>query len=262
MSEMPGVSYEGCIGAMDSGVGGISVLKAMAAELPHERFVFFGDSDNAPYGEKSRADVMRLASAVIEPMINGGAKAVVIACNTATSVAAQTLRERYPYFPIVGVEPALKPATLAEKHDNILVMATSVTIKLEKFHKLAREYGSNSNIIAVPCVGLAKMIETGNLDSPQMHQLLESLIGKYRGKVDSVVLGCTHYPFVKRQIREVLGDVPFYDGGEGTARQLKRLLSKRGALAPETSEGSIEFATSSNDPAELELYRWFYSQPI
>ena len=116
---------EGCVGVFDSGVGGISVLRSMVAALPHEDFVFFGDSANAPYGEKSTDEVLRLSRANVERLLDGGAKAIVIACNTATSVAAARLRGDYPDLPIVGVEPALKPATLAPRHDRILVMAGS-----------------------------------------------------------------------------------------------------------------------------------------
>ncbi|MGN0075471.1 MAG: glutamate racemase, partial [Parafannyhessea sp.] len=125
------MSREGCVGVFDSGVGGISVLKSLAAELPHEDFVFFGDSANAPYGEKTEDEVLELSRANVERLLADGAKAIVIACNTATSVAAETLRGEYPDLPIVGVEPALKPATLAPKHDRILVMATPITLKLD-----------------------------------------------------------------------------------------------------------------------------------
>lgn len=255
------MSREGCVGVFDSGVGGISVLKSLVAELPHEDFVFFGDSANAPYGEKTEDEVLELSRANVERLLADGAKAIVIACNTATSVAAATLRREYPDLPIVGVEPALKPATLAPKHDNILVMATPITLKLDKFHKLAEEWGSDSTIIPVPCVGLAARIERGNLDAPDLHDLLERLVGQYRGKVDSVVLGCTHYPFVARQIRDVLGDVPFFDGAHGTAKRLRSLLEAGDLLKPEDEDGSVTFTTSLHEPGELDLYDWFFHQP-
>ena len=236
---------EGCVGVFDSGVGGISVLRSMVAALPHEDFVFFGDSANAPYGEKSTDEVLRLSRENVERLLAGGAKAIVIACNTATSVAAARLR---------------KPATLAPKHDRILVMATPITLKLDKFHKLAQEWGSNSTVIPAPCPGLAARIEQGNLDAPDLTELLQRLVGEYRGKVDSVVLGCTHYPFVRRQIRSVLGDVPFFDGAEGTARRLQSLLTEADLLKPEDEPGSVTFETSLSKPGELDLYQWFFDQ--
>ena len=176
-------------------------------------------------------------------------------------MAADTLRSEHPDVPIVGVEPALKPAALAPHHRHILVMATNATVHLDKFHKLAREYGSRSQITAIPCVGLADCIEKGDFEGPELHGLLERLVGEYRGAVDSVVLGCTHYPFVKRQIAEVLGDVPFYDGSAGTARQTRRLL-EGGMLAPESQQGGVEFFSSNEGTRQIELYRWFLAQPI
>jgi len=252
----------GYIGVFDSGVGGISVLKRMTKLMPHERFVFFGDSANAPYGDKSPEWVLNRSRRIVEGMLDTGAKAIVIACNTATSVAAATLRAEHPDAPIIGIEPALKPATEAAHHDRILVMATAITIRLDKFHRLARTYGMHSDIITVPCKGLADLIETGKLEGREMRDLLERYLGEYRGCVDGVVLGCTHYPFVARQIRAVVGDVPLYDGGPGTARQVKRLLEAGDLLAPASQEGGVEFRTSNPAPEQLELYRRFYRLPL
>lgn len=247
---------EGFIGVMDSGVGGISVLRELVRELPHEGFRFFGDSANAPYGEKTDAQVRALTEAIVERFVADGAKAVVIACNTATSVAAAGLRDRYG-LPIIGVEPALKPACEALPGGRILVMATPVTLRLEKFQQLEQTYDQACDIVAVPCAGLASRIERGDLDAPDMHELLESLVGEYAGTVDGVVLGCTHYPFVRRQIASVLGDVRFFDGAAGTARQTRRLLEAAGALREEGA-GSVDLASSIDTPEEAELYRRFF----
>jgi len=252
---------EGFVGVFDSGAGGISVLQHLVRALPGEDFRYFGDSANAPYGAKTPDEVRELTTAITERMLDAGAKALVIACNTATSAAAATLRERYPEVPIVGVEPALKPAVLAMGDKKVLVMATQVTLALEKFHRLAERWAADAELETVACVGLVERIERGNLDEPDLVELLEGLVGDYRGKVDRVVLGCTHYPFVRRQIAQVLGDVRFFDGGEGAARQLGRLLAQ-GGLLREGGEGSVSFASSIDTPEQLALYRWFFNQPV
>lgn len=256
------VDRDGCIGVFDSGVGGISVLKHLTRLMPHERFLFYGDSANAPYGDKPPEWVLERSRLIANGMLEAGAKAIVIACNTATSVAAATLRAEHPDVPIVGIEPALKPAAEAAPHGRILVMATAITIKLDKFHALARRYGSRCDVVTVACPGLADLIETGDLDSPALRDLLEGYLAEYRGKADGVVLGCTHYPFAARQIRAVVGDVPLYDGGPGTARQTRRLLEAAGALADVSREGSVEFRSSRPDAAQIELYRRFWQLPL
>ena len=250
----------GFIGVFDSGVGGISVLRSLVAELPHEDFRFFGDSANAPYGEKTEGRVLELSRDIVERFLADGAKAIVIACNTATSVSAATLRAAHPDVPIVGIEPALKPAARALPHGTVLVMATAVTLRLEKYHELVRTWGGECEVIPVPCPGLAARIELGNLDSPDLREMIEGYVGAYAGKVDGVVLGCTHYPFVRRIIAETLGgDVRFFDGGAGTARQLRARLADAGLLADRALPGRVEFASSLDTPEALALYERFFS---
>lgn len=251
---------EGFIGVFDSGVGGISVLQHLMRELPGEDFRFFGDSANAPYGEKTADEVRALTGAIAERMIEDGAKALVIACNTATSAAAPLLRKKYSQLPIIGVEPALKPAVLAGGTGKILVMATEVTLHLDKFHKLAERWAAPEAVETVACAGLAGRIERGNLDAPDLERLIEDLVGGYRGEVDRVVLGCTHYPFVREQITRVLGDVRLFDGGVGTARHLRRQLKKNGLLKKD-GQGSVTLASSIDTPEQLALYRRFLSLP-
>lgn len=258
--------FEGCIGVFDSGVGGISVLKELCRVLPGEDFVFFGDSANAPYGDKPRETIFELSSRIAHGFIRSGCKAIVIACNTATSTTAERLRETYPQIPIVGIEPALKPAALAQdaggSDGSILVMATNVTLRLEKFQKLLDEYGRICDVVTVPCVGLADRIEKGSLDSPDLVELIDGLVGRYRGRVGSVVLGCTHYVFAKRQIRQVLGDVVLYDGNAGTAAQLKRVLDENGLRSGRNSGGQVLFFSSVQTPDEIELYKRFFELPV
>lgn len=252
--------FAGYIGMFDSGVGGVSVLSAAMRALPHERFLFFGDSANNPYGEKSPEWISARAESIVNRMLDDGVKAVVIACNTATSAAADHLRSRWPDVPIVGTEPALKPAACAQTGD-ILVMATAATLALPKFRALYRAWGADREVHAVACVGLADRIERGDLDAPDVTALIESLIGEYRGRVDNVVLGCTHYPFVCRQIRAVLGDVRLFDGADGTVRQLAHLLDERHACAGSDQKGGVVFRSSKDTPGELELYRRFLTLP-
>ena len=252
---------DGFIGVFDSGVGGISVLQHVVRELPHESFRYFGDSAHAPYGERTPDEVLALTRDVAERMLSEGAKALVIACNTATSAAAPALREAFPNVPIVGVEPALKPAVLAGGSGTVLVMATEVTLALDKFQRLEERWAEGATVKTAACVGLAGRIEQGNLDGPDLHELIEHLVGSYRGEVDRVVLGCTHYPFVRAQIARVLGNVRFFDGGAGTARQLRRLLERDGLLSDGTGAGTVTLLSSIDTPEELELYRWFYRQP-
>lgn len=254
---------DGFVGVFDSGVGGISVLKSLVNELPGEDFHYFGDSANAPYGEKTQEQVLELSRGIVEKFVADGAKAIVIACNTATSAAAPTLRAAYPDLPIVGIEPALKPATESPGHGRILVMATDITLRLDKYQELAATYGRDCEVISVPCPGLAARIEQGELDAPDLREMIRGFVGSFAGTVGSVVLGCTHYPFVRRQIAEVLGkDVKFFDGGEGTARQLRRCLSEDGLLDGRESGGEVRFASSKDTPEELELYREFFARDL
>ncbi len=252
-------AYKGYVGVFDSGVGGISILQGLVRELPHERFLYFGDSAHAPYGEKTPEQVLSLSRSIVSDLVHAGCKAIVIACNTATSAAADVLREEYTELPIVGVEPALKPAVLAERHGRVLVMATPMTVRLEKFQQLLQEWGDVAHVDAVPCWGLAARIERGNLDAPDVVELIRELVGEYAHCTDAVVLGCTHYPFVAAQIREVLGEVPFFDSALGTARQLGRRLRDCGVAAPSDQHGDVVFLSSKSTPEEIALYRRFFN---
>lgn len=244
----------GFVGVFDSGVGGISVLRACVAELPGERYVYYGDTANTPYGDKDEAWVRNRSFEIVDALIRDEAKAIVIACNTATSAAAAALRDAYPDTPIVGIEPALKPAACAPEHDRILVMATRTTLDLDKFHALARAYGSDSIVYTQACPGLADTIETQDFESPEIYRLLENLIGRYATeRIDSVVLGCTHYVFIRKQIASILGSVRFFDGNAGTAQQLVRVLKQKSLLA-QNQPGSVVFRSSKNDQAVFDRY--------
>ena len=253
-------SPEGFVGVFDSGVGGVSVLQHLVRELPGEDFHYFGDSAHAPYGGKTASEVYDLSRTIAERMLADGAKAIVIACNTATSAAASQLRAAYLQIPVIGVEPALKPAVLAGGTGKVLVMATQVTLALDKFHRLEERWAHDAQVIPVACGGLVECVERGDLDDPALLDVIERLVGQYRGEVDRVVLGCTHYPFVRKQIAQVLGDVTFFDGGAGTARQLHRLLEQEGLLRT-GQQGSVLFSSSVDTQEELDLYQRFFNLP-
>lgn len=248
--------YKDYIGVFDSGVGGISVLRELVRELPEEDFYFFGDSANAPYGEKTIGQVRDLSLAVASRMAGCGVKAIVIACNTATSAAVRKIRELYSErIPIIGIEPALKPA--AERIDNrrILVMATSVTLKLDKYGELSRRLEKQAEFLPLECSGLAARIEKGNLGGEDLKELLEKLLNPFKGRVDGIVLGCTHYPFAAKQISEIMGGIPLYDGAGGTARELHRQLERRGLLKKEPGgTGRVILESSLKTPEMHDVY--------
>lgn len=235
------------IGVFDSGVGGISVLREAIALLPRERFLFYGDTAHAPYGTKSRGEVLALARQVVETLLARGVKAIVIACNTATSAAAATLRTEYE-LPIIGMEPALKPASQLHTDGLVLSLATPGTIAGEKYAKLISRYGGG--VVSLPCPGLMEFVEKGDLNSPALRDYLSALFAPYRDqKVEAIVLGCTHYVFLRRTIASFFPDAPLIDGNAGTVRQLERRLASLGLLAPQTASGGVEMMSSGGADA-------------
>lgn len=245
------------IGFFDSGMGGISVLRGALQHLPGEDYLYFGDSLHAPYGVRPLEEVRMLTRAAAEHLLERGVKAIVIACNTATSAAAALLREEYPHIPIIGTEPALKPA--AERHPGgrILVMATAMTLKEKKFFDLWEQYRDRAEIVPVPCSGLMEFVEQGILRGDEVEQfLLEKLEPFTKVPVDAVVLGCTHYPFLLTPLRRILGRRPeILDSAEGVARQLERRLRDLNLLNPRSSGGQVSFENSLEGPEMLELSR-------
>ncbi len=245
---------ESPIGVFDSGVGGISVLREMVALMPNENFIYFGDSKNAPYGTKTVKEVQDLSLLNAEMLLERGVKAIVIACNTATSVAGDILRKKYPNLPIVGVEPALKPAVLHKENSRVLVMATEVTLNRDKFKELLKKYSDMGEIYSLPCNGLMEWVEKGILDGEELKAFLENLLMPYKNKVDSIVLGCTHYPFLKDAIKNVMGgEVVLFDGGLGTAKEVLRRLRCMNLENCGKNKSKVEILNSNNCPEEKEL---------
>lgn len=243
------------IGVFDSGVGGISVLRECVKIMPNEDFIYYGDSKNAPYGTKPTEVVRELTIAQVKRFLEIPIKGCVIACNSATSAAVRVLREMYPNLPLVGIEPALKPASLYKRDPRVLVLATPMTIKEEKFKNLLAKYEDKATIYGLPCPGLMEYVEEGKYDTSEVSNFLEELLAPYRGGViDAVVLGCTHYPFVKDKISQVLGPgVRVFDGGEGTAREMRRRIDVAGLLTDKTTRGEVIFENSSDDKSKIEL---------
>jgi glutamate racemase len=243
------------IGFFDSGVGGLSVLKEAIKIMPNEDYIYFGDSKNAPYGMKSVEEVRELTFKAVEFLLSKGVKGIAIACNTATSAAVADLRKIYPDLPLVGIEPALKPAVALNNEGDILIMATAMTLKEEKFKRLMEKYKDRASIIPVPCPGLMEFIELGKIEGKEVEGYLSDKINTYKkGKIASIVLGCTHYPFIKEVLVNIVGkDIEIIDGGLGTAKELRRRLNEKNLLTDSVNEGKIEIINSSNKDEVIDL---------
>lgn len=251
------------IGVFDSGLGGISVLKELVKQMPDERYIYFGDSLYAPYGVKEKEDIIKRCIYICDFFIKEGVKAIVVACNTATSAAINVLRDKYKDIPIIGMEPALKVAAYEKKNNNIIVMATILTLKEKKFSNLMKNYEKNNNIIKMPCPELVEIIEAGQLEN---EKLVYEQLEKYFSTVDintinSVVLGCTHFSFYRKYIERLLdNDTVIIDGNLGTARNLKRLLEQNNTINTQNNYNNykIRFVNSSNDEKYIRLSKMLF----
>ena len=233
------------IGFFDSGVGGVSVLHEARRLMPNERFLFYGDNLHAPYGPRPLEEIRALSAAGIGVLLERDVKAVVIACNTATSAYAEIIRAERPDMIIVGMEPALKPAHFARHGGQVLVLATDATLRLEKFERLMALYGSD--VIPVVGEGLVELVEGGKAETPEADEHLRALLSPYRDKqIDAIVLGCTHFPFLRRPIQRLFPRAQLFDGLEGTANRLKYLLDERG-LRSNGASGSVEYVSSGGE---------------
>ena len=239
---------EDYIAVFDSGVGGISVLRQLKKIMPNERYLYFGDSANAPYGSRPTREVRDLAMRAAEHLIGQGIKALVVACNTATSAAIEALRQAYPELIVVGIEPALKLASSRFPGGCVGVLATPVTLREEKFQHLAETSSNHCQVIRLPAPGLSDLVEQGKANSPEAEALLRSILTPWVGKMDALVLGCTHYPFAAQTIGGIMGNATvLLDGGEGTARETLRRLAEAGLLYD--GPGLIRWENSLNSPA-------------
>lgn len=240
------------IAVFDSGVGGISVLRHLRKELPNERFLYFGDSANAPYGTRPTAEIRELTLAAAEKLMARGLKAMVVACNTATSAAIEDLRRRHPELIVVGIEPALKIASDRYPGGMVGVMATPATLREEKFARLLNRFADHCQVVKLPATGLVELVEAGKGNGPEAEELLRPLLEPYCGKLRAVVLGCTHYPFASDTISRLLGpDTVLLEGGPGTARETRRRLAAAGLLREGPGEVIMENSRNCAQTAQL-----------
>ena len=246
------------IAVFDSGVGGVSVLRELLRLMPDEKYLYFGDSQNAPYGTKTTEQVRELTLAAAERLMARGCKALVVACNTATAAAIIDLRAKYPDKIIIGIEPALKVAADHFPGGQIGVMATPVTLREEKFDVLLHRFTDTCTVHKIPAPGVVQLVEQGKATGEEMETLLRELLEPYCGKLCALVLGCTHYPFAAPVIGKILGpDTALLDGGPGTARQTRRRLEAEGLLWDGPGELLIENSSGSDEMVKrcLELLR-------
>lgn len=243
------------IGFFDSGVGGISVMKKAIELMPNENYIYYGDSKNAPYGVKNVEQVRELTNNAVKFLVDKGCKAVVIACNTATSAAVNSLREIYSDTPIIGIEPALKPAAESDKLGKIIIMATPMTLSEIKFKNLMHKYEESKEIISLPMPGLVEFVENGVLDGNELTEFLKGKLEPYmNSEISSIVLGCTHYPFVREAISRIVGnEVNIIDGSLGTSKELRRRLSEVNLLNENTPDGYVHIYNSSENKAIIDL---------
>lgn len=258
------------IGIFDSGIGGLSVLRHIYDALPHEHLLYFADSGFAPYGDKPEADVIQRSMSVTAFLLQHGAKALVIACNTATAIAVETIRTAYPTLPIVGVEPGLKPAAKLSQSKRIGVLATHGTTHSTRFQQLQQRMEHDYQVTFLPqaCIGLADQIEKGETASPATYQLLLRYIQPLLEQhIDTLVLGCTHYPFVKPLIQQILQQhathlVDIIDTGKPVTDQLIHLLEQKKLLAPISEHRSLEaFTTASESTLSTAFQRLLQLNP-
>ena len=221
------MNYKGNIGIFDSGIGGSTVLKEIIKILPQENYIYYSDSKNNPYGDKSDEEIKKLCDNIVQKLIQKNCKAIVIACNTASAKAARFLRKKYKEIPIIAIEPAYKMVHDFAYEGRTLVMATKGTIESEKFNLLFNKY-NNQKTDLLACKGLADIIEEGN--KQKIEKYLNGNLSKYKNKVENVVLGCTHYPLIQKEIKNVLGDVTFFNGAQSLAKHLKEVLKENSLL--------------------------------
>lgn len=250
------------IGVFDSGVGGLSVAREIRRLLPAESILYYADTANCPYGGRPLEEIRELSLEVGHALVERGAKVMVVACNTASGAALETLREALD-VPVIGLEPAVKPAARLTRTGAIGVMATEATLRTDRFQRLIENHAASVRVVARGCPGLVELVEAGELRGDRVRATLEELVSPLReAGVGAVVLGCTHYPFLRDSIQDVFGpDVPVIDSGEAVARQVKRVLTERSALAT-GREGEAHLLTTGEPEAVHEIAARLWGAPF
>ncbi len=254
-------SFQG-IGLFDSGVGGLSVMREVRRRLPAEDLVYFADSAHCPYGAKPVKVIRGRAFAICDFLVEHGVKLIVIASNTTSAAALEAVREKYS-IPVIGVEPAVKPAAAATVNGKIGVIATGVTLIGERFDSLVKRFGKGLQIFTQPCPGLVEIVESGSWDNVETEKLVGGYLNKLLARgVDTIILGCTHYPFLRPVIEKLAGsDIKVIDSGEGVARQVARVLENEHLRQDPESTGDETFFTSG-DPGLVEpVMRILWGKP-
>ncbi|MEG2624988.1 MAG: glutamate racemase [Christensenella sp.] len=254
------------IGIYDSGVGGVSVLAEAMKCLPHENFLYYGDSANAPYGTKAEEQIKELSLACGDFLYAQGVKMIVIACNTATSITVQAMREKYN-VPIISIEPAVKPAVTKFPNSKIAVLATPATLSQKRYKYLLEKLGAEDNVINIECSELAEIIECGKLDDSRIKDYLCEKFIPYKGqKLDGIVVGCTHYSFVSDEMHDAAkricgGVCEVFDGRFGTARHIADVLKNENLLNDSVECGGVKFF-SSGKARSIAVFEYFLNLMI
>ncbi|MCK4978463.1 MAG: glutamate racemase [Anaerolineales bacterium] len=242
------------IGVFDSGVGGLSVLQAIHQRLPHENLVYLADQAHVPYGSRRLEEVRAYSEKVTRYLLSQGAKLIVVACNTASAAALRYLRQAFPEIPFVGMEPAVKPAAENTQSGVVGVLATPATFQGALYASVVERFANGVTVLQHTCPGLVTQIEGGHLKTSKTRSILEDALFPMMDEgIDTVVLGCTHYPFVIPMIQDIVGpEVRVIDPAPAVARQVERVLNARGLLRPSVAIGQVRYLTTG-DPAQLQL---------
>ncbi len=251
------------IGVFDSGVGGLSIAKCIAKQLPNENLIYVADTLHAPYGEKSVAFIQQRVNVIADALVAKNVKAIVVACNTATVNAIEQLRARLS-IPIIGVEPAIKPAAKHSKSKHVAILVTQATAENPRFQALVAQHKNGSKVFIQPCPGLVELIENDQLHSQQCEQLLRQYLAPMvKHNIDTLVLGCTHYPFLSDKISAALGaDIKLIDTAAPVTQQLQRVLTAHSSLQGEKAKAEHHFYSSLASPAQQRLFEHLWQQPV
>ena len=249
MSKAGTVSYSGPIGVFDSGVGGLSVVRSLLHQLPNESLLYVADAMHCPYGTRSEHEIQALSEGISRFLLAEGAKVLVVACNTASAAALAYLRERLPETSFVGVVPAVKPAVEMTRSGIVGVLATPVTFHGRPYVDVVEHFGAGARVLSTTCAGLVERVEAGDLDGPEPMSLLRACVDPLlRAGADTLVLGCTHYPFLIPALRRIVGDdVQLVEPSEAIAAQTIRVLRSAGRLAPSDNHPKRVYATTGED---------------